>query len=782
MNNATSRAVAISPRVPISWVWVVLCAAFLLWPGPGNASHDQLEPLLVTNGLLASSVPPQSDYRMLWRLFGVGFLLFVAIVFWNFTLKSRVRDRTKKYQAELARRRESESRFRNLVESTSDWIWEVGPDARYTYTSPKVFDLLGYTVDEVLGKTPFDLMPPEEAERVASIFSSIVVARQSIDSLENVNLHKEGHQVTLETSAVPIIGPEGEFLGYRGIDRDISEKKTTEHELRQAAAVFKNTNEGVFITDMNGDIVAVNKAFSEISGYSEGEVLGRNPRLWKSERHDESFYQSMWSLIVETGYWRGEIWNRRKSGDIYPAWVTINAIHDEQGLVTSYISVFSDISTIKESQDQLEFLAHHDPLTRLPNRLLFISRLEHALKHAHRRKETVTVMFLDLDNFKQINDGLGHPVGDRVLQEVARRISRQLREDDTVARMGGDEFAFILGETDEAESISLVARRILSTFDAPVEVGGRKLHVTATLGISLYPNDGENVPTLIKNADAAMYRAKERGKARYCFYTLDLTATALERLEIENDLRVALKQDDFELHYQPQYDLSEGRLTGAEVLIRWRHRELGLVPPDKFIPIAESTGLIVPIGNWVLREACFQAKAWQDQGLQIGRIGVNVAGLQVQSGDIVNQVTRALEESGLHPQCLEIEITESFIMRRTDQAINTLKALRSLGVALAIDDFGTGYSSLSYLKQLPIHKLKVDRSFVKDIPSETNDEAIARAVIALGRSMQLKVIAEGVETEEQELFLRQEGCHEVQGYYYSRPLLQGEFVELLSTG
>ncbi|MES9938094.1 MAG: PAS domain S-box protein, partial [Sedimenticola sp.] len=254
-----------------------------------------MEPLLVTNELLASSVPPQSDYKMLWRLFGVGFLLFVAIVFWNFTLKSRVRDRTKKYQAELARRRESESRFRNLVESTSDWIWEVGPDARYTYTSPKVFDLLGYTVDEVLGKTPFDLMPPEEAERVASIFSSIVVARESIDSLENVNLHKDGHQVTLETSAVPIIGQAGEFLGYRGIDRDISEKKTTEHELRQAAAVFKNTNEGVFITDMNGDIVAVNKAFSEISGYSEGEVLGRNPRLWKSERHDESFYQSMWS-------------------------------------------------------------------------------------------------------------------------------------------------------------------------------------------------------------------------------------------------------------------------------------------------------------------------------------------------------------------------------------------------------------------------------------------------------------------------------------------------------
>lgn len=557
------------------------------------------------------------------------------------------------------------------------------------------------------------------------------------------------------------------------------ERLRYEGKLRLASSMFENTTEGIIIADTNSKVVTVNQAFTEITGYREEDVIGKSPRVWKSQHHDESFYQAMWESIKQSGNWQGEIWNRRKNGDAYPAWMTINAIRDQQGKLTNYVSVFSDISTIKESEERLQFLAHHDPLTKLPNRLLFSARLEHVLQQAHRDRGLVAVMFLDLDNFKQINDGLGHPVGDKVLQEVARRLSEQIREEDTVARLGGDEFAIVLGDLPDAQEASHVANKLLTVFEAPLEIDSHRLYVTPTLGISLYPNDGDNVATLLKNADTAMYRAKERGKNQFCYYTLDFTHEALEKLQLENDLREALKNDEFELYYQPQYELSTGHLTGAEALIRWHHKELGMVSPDKFIPLAENTGLIIPIGNWVMKEACVQMKAWKDAGFDIERIGINVAGQQIQSNDIVKTVSDVLNETRLDPQCLELEITESFIMQQADKAIITLEELQKLGVALAIDDFGTGYSSLSYLKRLPIDRLKIDRSFIKDIPHDTEGKAIAKAIIALGKSMQLNVIAEGVETVEQKEFIAEEGCDEAQGYLYSRPVNAQEISEIL---
>ena len=558
-------------------------------------------------------------------------------------------------------------------------------------------------------------------------------------------------------------------------------RKQAEEELKQAATVFDNAVEGIVVSDSMANVITVNQAFTEITGYSRDEVIGHNPRIWKSDHHDRAFFQAMWASLEQTGQWRGEIWNRKKNGEAFPCWQTIRAVRDDTGLITRYVSLMADITAIKKSQAQIEHLAHHDPLTKLPNRLLFTARLEHAIEQAHRERHHIGVFFMDLDEFKRINDSLGHPLGDKVLQQVAERLKLQVRNDDTIARIGGDEFNLLMEEVGSPQEAGIVAQKLLSAFSEPFKAEGHTLYLTASIGISIYPEDGNEVTSLVRNADTAMYQAKKKGRNTYQFYTAEFTKSASERVQLEYSLRNALEQEQFIVHYQPQYLLASGRLIGAEALIRWQHEELGLVPPSKFISLAENTGLIVPIGEWVLREACGQLKAWKEAGHTIKRISINIAGQQIQRGDFTKTVQKVLEETGLEPQCLELEITESFIMQQADKAISTLEELRDLGVTLAIDDFGTGYSSLSYLKRLPINRLKIDRSFVKDIPHDPNDEAIAKAVIALGKSLQLEVIAEGVETQEQNSFLDLEGCDEVQGYYYSPPVSVEHFAELLKS-
>jgi diguanylate cyclase (GGDEF)-like protein/PAS domain S-box-containing protein len=566
----------------------------------------------------------------------------------------------------------------------------------------------------------------------------------------------------------------GEFVRIASIAVERVRADTT---LRQAAAVFESTREGVVITDLTPRILTVNRAYTQITGYEAAEVVGQNPGMMKSGRQDKLFYAALWASVQEVGHWQGEIWNRRKSGEVFPQLLTISTVYDGEGLPSHYVGVMTDISQLKQTEARLEHLAHYDPLTNLPNRLLLQSRLEHALERAERHRQQVAVLFLDLDRFKNVNDSLGHPVGDELLENLARRLSARLREDDTLGRLGGDEFLVVLENLERPEDAAGVAQTLIQLLERPfILPSGHEVYIGASIGISLYPTDASNVTELIRTADVAMYQAKEQGRNTTRFYTPTLTVAANERLEMEARLRRALANNEFLLHYQPQVDARSGAVIGCEALVRWQSPEEGMIPPARFIPLAEETGLIVPLGEWVLRTACAQALAWLDAGLPPLVMAVNLSGRQLQSRDVVERVAAILQETGLPAAHLKLELTESMIMGRPEQSVELLRSLKSLGLRLSIDDFGTGYSSLAYLKRFPLDELKIDRGFVRDIPHDLNDGEIAAAIIAMARNLNLKVVAEGVETVAQQAFLAAQGCGAFQGYLFSRPLPAADFA------
>ncbi|MEW8684122.1 MAG: EAL domain-containing protein [Candidatus Thiodiazotropha endolucinida] len=546
--------------------------------------------------------------------------------------------------------------------------------------------------------------------------------------------------------------------------------RIAEEKLRLADRAFQNTAEGITVTDASGNIVSTNPAFEAITGYSHEEVLGQNPRVLKSGHHPDTFYNEMWDTLLLTGHWRGEIWNRRKNGDAYPEWLTISAVKDGNDETTHYVGVFTDISQIKEAQDQINFLAHHDALTRLPNRALFRERFDHALMHARRENTSIALLFLDLDRFKTVNDTLGHPVGDQVLLEVSKRMNQIIRASDTLARLGGDEFVLLLEEQTDAQHAAVVARKLIDLFSRPMIIGEHELVVTASIGITLYPNDGDDSDKLIRHADRAMYEAKQQGRNTYRFFTQALTEGALERLMMENDLRRAVARNELILHYQPIVNLETRQLQGIEALVRWQHPEQGLIAPGLFIELAEEIGIIGEIGQWVLRAACSQLAKWDRDGFKVPRISVNLSVQQIDREGLITMVSEELNSSGLSPERLELEVTESMLIRNPELSRTVLSELRTLGVKFAIDDFGTGYSSLAYLKLLPLDHLKIDQSFVRDIGKDANDEAIVLAIIAMSKSLGLESVAEGVEETHQARFLQQAGSDLAQGYLYSRPL------------
>jgi PAS domain S-box/diguanylate cyclase (GGDEF) domain len=548
-----------------------------------------------------------------------------------------------------------------------------------------------------------------------------------------------------------------------------------------AALVFENSLESLMVCDGAGRIQMVNKAFTDTTGYAPEEVIGKSPSMLSSGKHDMAFYANFWYTLLKDGRWQGEIWNKRKNGEVYPEWLNISTVVNNEGDIDYFVAVFSDITERKRHEEIIAFQAYHDALTGLPNRTLFKDRLEQALTMGRRTKDAqAAVMLLDLDRFKIINDTLGHNIGDQLLQEVAGRLKDCLRESDTVARLGGDEFTLLLPRIERPEDAALVAAKILDSMRQPFHLGGKDLFVTPSIGISIFPRDGEDADTLIKKADSAMYYVKDQGRANFYLYSEELDAQPSLRLEMESQLYSALERQEFIVYYQPQFDLTTGKAYGAEALIRWRHPIMGLVPPSDFIPLSEETGLIVPIGAWVVQTACMQARSWCSTGVMPGvLIAVNLSPRQFHRADVVKLVKDALDYSGLPPECLELEITESLAMQDVEYSVRTLHALADLGVQLAIDDFGTGYSSLNYLKKMPVNTLKIDRSFVRDITTDPDDSAIVSAVISMAHSLGLRVIAEGVETEEQLNVLRALNCDRAQGYHFSRPLPADDAAEFL---
>ena len=564
------------------------------------------------------------------------------------------------------------------------------------------------------------------------------------------------------------------LLGFLGVGAKLRHRNEDRERLRQAAAVFDCTREGVLVSDRQGLIVHVNRAFMEITGYQREEVLGRLPSMFKSGHHPPAFYEAMFQALNSTGEWSGEIWNRRKSGEIYPQWQTIRAIQDDQGELNQYVAVFSDISAIKDSEHELAHLAHHDPLTDLPNRLLFTDRAEQALASAQTHKRGCALLLIDLDHFKIINDSLGHNVGDQLLKTVAERLRGLFGPGITLARLGGDEFAVLAESCPQLMQAAALAQRVIDGLKEPFRFDGHQLFINASIGISLFPSDALSAEQLLRNADSALFKAKSAGREGYALYTEELTAHAQHRVEMASELRRALEQQELRVYYQPVHDLQSSRLIGVEALVRWEHPERGLVAPSEFIPIAERTGLIAEIDAWVMQQACQQMCQWLKAGAVLSFVAVNVSSRLFARRELYQQVAQVLHDTGLDPAFLELEVTESAVMEDPEVALEQMHRLRELGLRLAIDDFGTGYSSLLRLKRLPVQKLKIDQGFVAGLPWDDDDAAIVRVIIALAQSMGMQVHAEGIEQIEQAGFLLDHACDLGQGYWFGRPVTAQE--------
>lgn len=700
----------------------------------------------------------------------------------NEELRHRVRNRSKKLE-------KITERFSGLFDSINSGIVVHAPDTSITLCNAKATELLGLQHDEPRGVISFNpaWQFMDEASNLLRVeqypVNQIITTGKPVKGMLTGIIKPMNKEITwVLVNGIPLFDSQGEFIEIIMSYVDVTKLKIAKERLDQAATVFANTAEGVIISDLKGNIVDVNQAFTLITGYSKEEIIGKNPRLLQSGRHNPEFYEEMWTSLIETEHWRGEIWNRRKNGEVYPELLTISRITDKQNKTVGYVGVFSDITTLKESEKKMEYLAHHDALTDLPNRLLFNSRLDQSIKHAARQKTRLALVFVDLDRFKTINDSLGHPVGDALLKQISQRLLHAVRADDTVARISGDEFIILLENVISAENTAIVVDKLMTTFREPFKVEENEVRMTCSMGISLYPDDSEDASKLLQYADAAMYLAKENGRNSYQFYTQELTAAAYEHVFIENAMRGAIEKGEFSVVYQPQVDLNSNEIIGMESLIRWQHPKLGALPPARFIPIAEKTGLIREIGEWVLKTTCQQARLWIDKGLRFGYIAVNVSGQQIQAGNFSALVEKVLKQSNVPPGCIELEVTESFVMMHTEGNIQQLESIQALGIKLAIDDFGTGYSSLSYLKSLPIDKIKIDQSFVRDIPDDPNDMAISEAVILMGKALNLKIIAEGIETHEQLSFFRDKGCDCGQGDFFSYPVPAAEIEKLISRG
>jgi diguanylate cyclase (GGDEF)-like protein/PAS domain S-box-containing protein len=687
-------------------------------------------------------------------------------------LEEMVAQRTRALKEALTGLQASEERFQLALRGANDGLWDWNLLTNSIYLSPRWKSMLGYGEAEFSSNLEGirSLIQRDDLRRAVQQLREIREGREQFE-MELRLRHKDGHYVDILSRAFPIHDADGRVIRLVGTHVDISEHKRLERSLRQAATVFMSTHEAIVITDTESRITAINPAFTAITGYEESDIRGLPMSVLKSCRHDPEFYRSIWEAVQDTGFWQGEIWNRRKCGEVYPQWSTISAVRDDAGRIINYVGVFTDITQVKQSEFLLEHQAHHDALTDLPNRLLLLSRLEHAVTHGRRNNHAGAVLFLDLDRFKTVNDSLGHPAGDELLILAVQRLRGALRAADTLARLGGDEFVVVLEDIHHPQDTARVARNLIAALsDKPfLLAGGHEVFIGVSIGVSLFPADGENADALIQHADAALYEAKASGKKTYRFYSAALTEAANARLEMEARLRHAHEHGEFVLHYQPQVSIAGKQVKGVESLLRWQHPERGLLAPSEFIPLAEETGMIVPLGEWVLRQACEQMNAWLAAGRQIETIAVNLSVRQFHEPGIVEMVRSILAATGLPGHRLELEIPESAFLQQGEAAALKMVALKELGVQVAIDAFGTG-ASLRYLKMHVADRVKIDHSLISDMLDDPADIEIVAAIICLARNLGLRVVAEGVETQAQFDFLTAELCDAVQGYLFCRPV------------
>ena len=576
-----------------------------------------------------------------------------------------------------------------------------------------------------------------------------------------------------------LIGLSALFIMSRRIRQQLLQREKDLDELQISALVFDSTIDGILITDIHGEILRVNGAFEQLCGYSQEELIGKNPRILKSQRHDDSFYEQLWQSVLQKGYWQGEIWNRKKSGEIYVCKESISVVKDSLGQVKYIIAVMHDITQQKHYENKITDLAHYDLLTKLPNRVLFYDRFEHAMQRAKREEKQLALLFIDLDGFKKVNDTKGHPIGDKLLIEVTKRLQASTRKSDTIARLGGDEFTVILEDFNNLSALITVIENILHTIAEEIVIDEERLFVSASIGVSVYPNDGHDIHDLIKHADTAMYTAKENGKNCFSFYESFMTQEAEERIELENSILEAIKNKEFIVYYQPQIAVTEDKIVSMEALVRWEKKDGTIVPPDKFIPVAEDLNMIDQIDLYVLEQACLDTQYLNESCNENLNISVNFSGFNITKKDVVDKISTILKKTSFDPACLELEITETYFINFDQVCLERMQALKNMGIRLAIDDFGTGYSSLGNLKKLPVQVLKIDKSFISILQETTTDYAMVRSIIEMAHSLNLIIVAEGVEYKHQYNFLQEFKCDYVQGYYFSRPLVLEEFKQEL---
>lgn len=640
--------------------------------------------------------------------------------------------------------------------------------------------LFGYSEAEAVGRHILFLYADPDAEDDSEGFHDTFLEHGGRE-LEVRRRRKSGEIFWASLQLSLLRDESGKPTGLIGYLSDITSRIENEKTMRLQSRIFEHSEESIVITDAQRRILSVNPAFTEMTGYSEEDVVGHPQTLLRSDQHTDRFYDNIWKCIELDGSWHGEVWSRRKNGEDFPGWASISMVRNRDGQVSNYFSIFTDITERKKAEEQIHYLAYYDGLTGLPNRTMLYKLIDQALVEARRNRLHGAILFVDLNRFKPINDTLGHAVGDQLLVKVAERLRETVRNEDVVARLGGDEFVIALFDITRREHAAVVAQKVLAALDPIFHVDTYEFKVGAAIGISVYPRDGFDTESLLRMADIAMYRAKKSGHDGYAFYSHEMNQRALDHLKTETGLRHALEQGELMLHYQPKVDIDSGRIVGAEALVRWHHIDRGMVPPAEFVPIAEESGLIVRLSAWVLEAALRQAHAWRSAGLPVIKIAVNLSARDF-SPSLAGRVQALLVKHDVPPEWLELEITEGMLTHSSDDVIAMMDALTAQGVALALDDFGTGYSSLAYLKRFPIDTLKIDQSFVRGIPHDGNDCAIAGAIISMAQRLGHRVIAEGVETMAQLGFLKSLGCREIQGYLFSPPVPPEKFEAMLREG